>query len=125
VNITRPTPLAVIEGALCRLTRQGSKSVGHRPLATAVVEFQQTPFRCYVREHTYGLLPGFPNLYALDGAFRVQWMAEWPDLNDPCAKILGERDGVLETLSQNGLTVRLDAFTGRLISARNALAATG
>lgn len=125
MNITRPTPLAVIEGALCRLTRQGSKSVGHRPLATAVVEFQQTPFRCYVREHTYGLLPGFPNLYALDGAFRVQWMAEWPDLNDPCAKILGERDGVLETLSQNGLTVRLDAFTGRLISARNALAATG
>lgn len=125
MNITRPTPLAVIEGALCRLTRQGSKSVGHRPLATAVVEFQQTPFRCYVREHTYGLLPGFPNLYALDGAFRLQWMAEWPDLNDPCAKILGERDGVLETLSQNGLTVRLDAFTGRLISARNALAATG
>lgn len=125
MNTTRPTPLAVIEGALCRLTRQGSKSVGHRPLATAVVEFQQTPFRCYVREHTYGLLPGFPNLYALDGAFRLQWMAEWPDLNDPCAKILGERDGVLEALSQNGLTVRLDAFTGRLISARNALAATG
>lgn len=125
MNTTRPTPLAVIEGALCRLTRQGSKSVGHRPLATAVVEFQQTPFRCYVREHTYGLLPGFPNLYALDGAFRLQWMAEWPDLNDPCAKIVGERDGVLETLSQNGLTVRLDAFTGRLISARNTLAAAG
>jgi hypothetical protein len=125
VNTTRPTPLAVIEGALCRLTRQGSKSVGHRPLATAVVEFQQTPFRCYVREHTYGLLPGFPNLYALDGAFRLQWMAEWPDLNDPCAKIVREKDGVLETLSQNGLTVRLDAFTGRLISARNTLAAAG
>lgn len=125
MNTTRPTPLAVIEGALCRLTRQGSKSVGHRPLATAVVEFQQTPFRCYVREHTYGLLPGFPNLYALDGAFRLQWMAEWPDLNDPCAKIVREKDGVLETLSQNGLTVRLDAFTGRLISARNTLAAAG
>lgn len=89
------------------------------------MEFQQTPFRCYVREHTYGLLPGFPNLYALDGAFRLQWMAEWPDLNDPCAKIVREKDGVLETLSQNGLTVRLDAFTGRLISARNTLAAAG
>lgn len=78
-----------------------------------------------MREHTYGLLPGFPNLYALDGAFRLQWMAEWPDLNDPCAKIVGERDGVLETISQKGLTVTLDAFTGRLISARNVLAATG
>ena len=125
VNTTRPTPLAVIEGALCRLTRQGSKSVGHRPLATAVVEFQQTPFRCYVREHTYGLLPGIPNLYALDGAFRLQWMAEWPDLNDPCAQIVGERDGILETISQNGLTVRFDAFTGRLISSCNSLAAAG
>ena len=125
VNTTRPTPLAVIEGALCRLTRQGSKSVGHRPLATAVVEFQQTPFRCYVREHTYGLLPGIPNLYALDGAFRLQWMAEWPDLNDPCAKIVGEKDGVLEVTSQKGLNVRLDAFTGRLISVGSALAAVG
>lgn len=125
MNTTRPTTLAVIEGALCRLTRQGSKSVGHRPLATAVVEFQQTPFRCYVREHTYGLLPGFPNLYALDGAFRLQWMAEWPDLNDPCAKIVGERSGVLEVISQKGLIVRLDAFTGRLISVGSALAATG
>jgi hypothetical protein len=125
VNTIRPTPLAVIEGALCRLTRQGSKSVGHRPLATAVVEFQQTPFRCYVREHTYGLLPGIPNLYALDGAFRLQWMAEWPDFADPCARIIGERDGVLETVSQRGLVVRLDAFTGRLISVAATLAATG
>jgi hypothetical protein len=115
----------VIDGALCRLTRQGAKSIGHRPLATAVVEFQQTPFRCYVREHTYGLLPGFPNLYALDGAFRLQWIADWPDLSDPCAKIVGERNGVLETISSEGLAVRLDAFTGRLISAEKALAAVG
>jgi hypothetical protein len=89
------------------------------------VEFQQTPFRCYVREHTYGLLPGFPNLYALDGAFRLQWMAEWPDLSDPCAKIVGEKDGVLEVVSQKGLNVRLDAFTGRLISVGSTLAAAG
>ena len=89
------------------------------------MEFQQTPFRCYVREHTYGLLPGFPNLYALDGAFRLQWMAEWPDLNDPCAKIIGENHGVLEVISQKGLSIRLDAFTGRLVSVGSALAATG
>lgn len=125
MNTALSVPLAVIDGALCRLTRQGAKSIGHRPLATAVVEFQQTPFRCYVREHTYGLLPGFPNLYALDGAFRLQWIADWPDLSDPCAKIVGERNGVLETISSEGLKVRLDAFTGRLISAEKALAAVG
>ena len=64
-------------------------------------------------------------MYALDGAFRLQWMAEWPDLTDPCAKIVGERDEVLEVISQKGLNVRLDAFTGRLISVGSVLAAVG
>jgi len=32
---------------------------------------------------------------------------------------------VLEVLSQKGLSIRLDAFTGRLVSVGSALAATG
>ncbi len=105
----------MIDGALCRLTREGTKAVGCAPIATAVAEFRQAPFRCYVREHTYGLLPGLPNLYCLDRKFRLQWMAEWPDPADPCAAIVGEEDGALVTRSIAGTIVRLDVHTGRLM----------
>jgi hypothetical protein len=94
----------------------GSKTLSHAPLATAVVEFRRGPLCTYVREHPFGLLPGLPNLYCLDGANRLQWMAEWPDGSDPCAVIVDEADGVLTTMSVNGSTVRLDAATGRLLS---------
>ena len=76
---TATPALAVIEGSICQFNRTGLRAAGHAPLATAVVEFQQGSLRYYVREHTFGLLPGLPNLYCLDGAFRLQWMAEWPD----------------------------------------------
>jgi hypothetical protein len=108
--------LAVIDGALCELGPFGSRTLSHAPLATAVVEFRRGPLCTYVREHPFGLLPGLPNLYCLDGANRLQWMAEWPDMNDPCAVIVDEVDGVLTTMSVNGATVRLDAATGRLLS---------
>jgi hypothetical protein len=115
--MTTPTPgLAVIDGALCELGLFGSKTLSHAPLATAVVEFRRGPLCTYVREHPFGLLPGLPNLYCLDGANRLQWMAEWPDGSDPCAVIVDEADGVLTTMSVNGSTVRLDAATGRLLS---------
>jgi hypothetical protein len=109
--------LAVIDGALCRLTRQGTKAGGCAPLASGVAEFRQAPLRCYVREHPYGLLPGLPNLYCLDGAFRLQWLAEWPDPADPCAAIVDEEDGALITRSVRGMMVRLDVHTGRLLRA--------
>lgn len=115
--------LAVIDGALCRLTREGAKARACPPLATAVAEFRQGPLRCYVREHPYGLLPGLPNVYCLDVAFRLLWMAEWPDPSDPCAAIVGEEEGALVTRSASGLEVRLDVHTGRLVRADAPLAA--
>ncbi len=124
VTTENETPaLAVIDGALCQITRQGARAGGHTPLATAVVEFRQGPLRYYVREHPFGLLPGLPNLYCLDGAFRLQWMAEWPAPTDPCAAIIGEEHGALVAVSAAGATVRLDIDTGRLLSFEPAMAA--
>ena len=121
VNSESPA-LAVIDGTLCQLTRDGTRAAGHAPLATAVLEFRHGSLRYYVREHPHGLLPGLPNLYCLDGAFRLQWMAEWPDLNDPCAAIIGEEGGTVAAMSVSGATVRLDADTGRLLSVQQAMA---
>jgi hypothetical protein len=115
--------LAVIDGTLCQLTREGARAGGHAPLATAVVEFRHGPLRFYVREHPFGLLPGLPNLYCLDGAFRLQWMADWPDPADPCAAIVGEEGETLVALSTAGAIVRLDAHSGRLISVEQPMAA--
>jgi hypothetical protein len=122
VNSETPA-LAVIDGTLCQLTREGMRAGGHHPLATAVVEFRQGSLRCYVREHPYGLLPGLPNLYCLDGAFRLQWMADWPDPLDPCAAIVGEEGNTLVALSAAGAVVRLDAISGRLLRVDQPMAA--
>lgn len=118
-----PPALAVIDGSLCQLTREGTRALGHAPLASAVVEFRHGPLRYYVREHPYGLLPGLPNLYCLDAAFKLQWMAEWPDPADPCASIVGEEGNTLVTVSTNGSVVRLDATTGALVSVEQPMAA--
>lgn len=115
----------MIDGSLCQLGRFGGRAVWHQPIASAVVEFRRGPMCTYVREHPHGLLPGLGNLYCLDGAHRLSWMAEWPDADDPCAGILDECDGVLTTVSLSGVTVRIDAATGRLISAARELAAVG
>ncbi len=106
----------MLEGALCRVGQFGGRAVWHRPLASAVVEFRRGPFRTFVREHPYGLLPGLANLYCLDGAHRLLWIAEWPDASDPCARIIDESEGVLTVESQAGAIVCLDAATGRLVS---------
>ena len=106
--------LAVIDGTLCQITRTGARAGGHAPLATAVVEFLPGPLCYYVREHPYGLLPGLPNLYCLDGAFRLQWIAEWPDAVGPCTAIEREEAGELVVSAASGAVVRLDAGTGRL-----------
>ena len=122
---TSTQALAVIDGALCRLGRFGGRAVWHVPIASAVLEFRRGALRTYVREHTYGLLPGLPNLYCLDGAHRLQWMAEWPDAGDPCAGIVGESDGVLVAAAESGAEVRLEAATGRLLSWTQPVAAAG
>jgi hypothetical protein len=124
VNSESPA-LAVIDGTLCQLTRAGERAGAHAPLATAVVEFRHGPLRYYVREHPFGLLPGLPNLYCLDAAFRLQWMAEWPDPADPCVSIAGEEGTTLVTVAQSGTVVRLDSLTGRLLGTEQPMAAAG
>src|SRR5688572_15161902 len=109
--ITPIEALAVIDGSLCQLARTGDRTLLHSPLATAVVEFRHGPLRTYVREHPFGLLPGFPNLYCLDGAQRLLWTAEWPSPHDPCAVIVDEIDGELIVMSLSGAVVRLDSET--------------
>lgn len=108
--------MAVIDGALCQLTRFGRPVRRHAPLATAVVDFHPGPMCYYVREHPFGLLPGLSNLYCLDGDFRLQWLAEWPLTEDPCAEIVAVDGGTLTGISVAGATVKLDAHTGRLMS---------
>jgi hypothetical protein len=116
---------AVIDGSLCQLGRFGGRAVWHVPIASAVVEFRRGPLRTYVREHTHGLLPGLSNLYCLDGAHRLQWMAEWPEADDPCAGIVDEAGGVLVAVSASGAEVRLDAASGRLLGWTQPVAAAG
>lgn len=111
-----PLPsIAVIDGSLCQLTREGAHAAAHAPLATAVVEFCRGPRCFYVREHPHGLLPGIPNLYCLDRELRLQWLAEWPLADDPCAAIAQVEDEVLTVVSSRGVRVRVDANTGRLL----------
>ena len=112
-----PHAFAVIDGAFCQLTRFGRTIQRHAPLATAVADFHPGPLCFYVREHPFGLLPGLPNLYCLDGGFRLQWMAEWPNPADPCAEIVRVDGATLIATSVAGMTVRLDAHNGRLLSA--------
>ena len=114
----------MIDGSLCQLGRSGGRAVWHSPIASAVVEFRRGPLCTYVREHPYGLLPGLANLYCLDGAHRLRWMAEWPADDDPCAGIVDETNGVLVTVSAAGAVVRLDAANGRLIDCTFPAAAT-
>jgi hypothetical protein len=94
-------------------------------LATAVVEFRQSPFRTLVREHPFGLLPGMPNLYCLDGAFRLQWMAEWNDAADPFVALVGEDATTLRAQTSSGKVVTFDLNTGRLIQVEARMAAVG
>ncbi len=113
----------MIDGTLCQLARNGARAGGHAPLATAVVEFRHGPMRVYVREHPFGLLPGLPNLYCLDGGFRLQWMAEWPNPADPCVAIIGEEGHELITRSANGAVVRIDSGSGKLVRVDHPMAA--
>ena len=119
---SHPEAIAVIDGNLCRLTRFGTRAAWSGPIASSVVEFRQGPMCIYVREHTFGLLPGLPNLYCLDAAFRLQWLAEWPDPADPCARIVDHAGDTLVVESVRGMVIRLDANTGRLLGITRPLA---
>jgi hypothetical protein len=120
-----PPAFAIVDGALCIVSRRGIRALWHAPLATAVVEFRRGALRWYVREHPFGLLPGLGNLYCLDGALRLLWMADWPEGEGPCVGIVGEENGTLLALAESGAAVRLDAANGRLRSVAAPLAAVG
>lgn len=123
MNLPAPA-LAVLDGALIPLSRDGRRAAGQAPLATAIVEFHRSAFRCYVREHPFGLLPGIPNLYCLRPNLGLLWLAEWPDPADPCARIVREDGEKLVVQSASGQTLYLDAATGRFLRAEAPLAAT-
>ncbi|MBM3864654.1 MAG: hypothetical protein FJ381_01990 [Verrucomicrobia bacterium] len=123
MNLPAPA-LAVLDGALIPLSRDGRRAAGQAPLATAIVEFHRSAFRCYVREHPFGLLPGIPNLYCLRPNLGLLWLAEWPDPADPCARIVREDGETLVVQSASGQTLYLDAATGRFLRAEAPLAAT-
>jgi len=124
--VTLSTPaLAVIDGNMCRLARNGTVVATHAPLATAVLEFRVGPLKIYVREHPHGLLPGVPNVYCLDADLRLQWLAEWPLAEDLCAKISNETDDTLILESVHGTMVYLDNSTGKVRRVVEHMAATG
>lgn len=114
----------MLDGSLVPLARDGRRAAGRAPLATAIVEFHRGAFRCYVREHPFGLLPGIPNLYCLRPDLGLLWLAEWPDPTDPCARILGEEGETLVVQSLSGQTIYLEAATGQLLRTEAPLAAT-
>ena len=123
MNLPAPA-LAVLDGSLVPLSRDGRRAAGRTPQATAIVEFHRGAFRCYVREHPFGLLPGIPNLYCLRPDLGLEWLAEWPDHTDPCARILGEDGETLVVQSVSGQTIHLASDTGRLLRVETPLAAT-
>ena len=109
--------LAIIDGALCRMNRKGRAVVRHAPIGTAVVQFlAASEGRLMVREHTFGFLQGFSNLYCLDGALRLIWFAELPSETDLYAGAVVEEAGKLVCTSAAGVGCRLDPASGKIQS---------
>jgi len=79
----------------------------------------------YAREHPHGLLPGIANLYCLDGALRLQWMAEWPEYCGPCTRIIDATGDTLSVESASGEILRINAHTGRVLEIGHLMAAAG
>jgi hypothetical protein len=118
-------PLAVIDGTLCQLTREGTPVASYRPLATAIVEFRRGPLCVYVREHPHGLLPGIANVYCLDGGLALRWLAEWPESAGPCTRIVSTTAETVTLESATGAEIELDGHTGQLLRINQLLAAAG
>ena len=79
----------------------------------------------YIRENPLGLLPGISNLYCLDGALSLLWIAQWPDECGPCTRIVDASNDLLTTEAASGATVRFVAHTGKLIGIAQPMAAAG
>jgi outer membrane protein assembly factor BamB len=113
--------LAIIDGALCRMNRKGRAVVRHEPIGTAVVQFLAAgEGRLIVREHTFGILPGFSNLYCLDSALRLIWFADLPAETDLYAGPVMVESGMLVCASTAGVVCRLDPATGKILASEPA-----
>jgi len=112
-----PNSLAIIDGALCRMNRKGRAVTRHEPIGTAVVQFlASSEGRLVVREHAFGFLQGFSNLYCLDASLRLIWFAELPSETDLYAGAVAEETGALVCTSAAGVSCRLDPGTGNILS---------
>jgi hypothetical protein len=108
--------LAIIDGALCRMNRKGRAVTRHEPIGTAVVQFLATSeSRLIVREHAFGFLQGFSNLYCLDSTLRLIWFAELPSETDLYAEAVAEEAGTLVCTSAAGVACRLDPANGKIL----------
>lgn len=117
-----PNSLAIIDGALCRMNRKGRAVMRHAPIGTAVVQFLATSEgHLVVREHAFGFLPGFSNLYCLDRALRLIWFADLPAETDLYAGSVTVEAETLVCASAAGVACRLDPATGKILA--SALAA--
>ena len=109
--------LAIIDGALCRMNRKGRAVARHDPIGTAVVQFLAADEgRLIVREHTFGFLPGFSNLYCLDSALRLIWFADLPAETDLYAGPVTVEAGTLVCASAAGVGCRLDPASGKILA---------
>ena len=79
----------------------------------------------YVRESPHGLLPGIANLYRLDSALRLQWLAEWPEQWGPCIQIIDASADTLTAELSSAAVIRLDAYSGQLINVDHPMMAAG
>jgi hypothetical protein len=112
-----PNSLAIIDGALCRMNRKGRAVSRHEPIGTAVVQFlAMSDGRLIVREHAFGFLQGFSNLYCLDSALRLIWFAELPSEMDLYAGSVTEEEEGFVCVSAAGVMCRLDPATGHILS---------
>ena len=90
-----------------------------------MVEFCCGSLCVYVRELSHGLLPGFSNLYCLDGDLRLMWLAEWPEAYGPCTRIVEASNDVVVAESASGTNVIFNAHSGAMVGIDHALAAAG
>ena len=117
--------LAIIDGALHRVNRKGRAVMRHAPIGTAVVQFLNRGGKLIVREHEFGFLPGFSNLYCLDEALRLIWFAELPGENDLYAGTVREDAGMLVCDSAEGFACCIDPASGKIQSKERQSRAAG
>lgn len=105
---------AIIEGALCKLSRRGTVIKRHVPLGIAVEQFIVAEGKVFVRENADGFLSGMSNVYCLDDRLHLVWLAELPTQDGAIASALEIDQNSLLGTTRAGLAVRISADSGKL-----------